>query len=126
MPNHEMLSPDAHKDLRIRQDRGSEYGDAVMSCITMPDEFRQVQSVYPILFRLSPERDSFTALAMFGFESGENLFLEGSRWDADYIPLAVDIQPFLIGSADGQGDKQVHIDMDSPRIAQGEGTRLFD
>lgn len=126
MPNHEMLNPDAHKDLRIRQERGSEYGDAVMSCITVPDEFRQVQDAYPILFRLSPERDAFTAVALFGFETGENLFLEGDRWAAGYIPLAIDIQPFLIGSADTQGEKQVHIDMDSPRIAQGEGVRLFD
>jgi hypothetical protein len=126
MSKHEMLNSEAHRDLRIRTERGEPYGDAVMSCLTVPDEFRQVQNEFPILFRLSPERDAFTALAMFGFETGENLFLEGDRWDARYVPLAIDIQPFLIGSPDEGGEKQVHIDLDSARIAEGEGVRLFD
>lgn len=65
---------------------------------------------------------------MFGFEPGENLFLDGDRWDARYRPLALEIQPFLIGHpATPGGDKQVHLDLDSPRIAPGgEGVRVFD
>jgi hypothetical protein len=100
----------------------------VMSCITVPDEFRRVQDDYAILFRLDIERDSFTALAMFGFENGENLYLEGNRWDAGYLPLAIDIQPFLIGGAPGSADRQVHVDMASPRVVAngGEGMRVFD
>ena len=120
MTDHALLTADTHRDLRIRTDRGVELGDAIMSCVTMPIEFRQVQDEYPILFRRSLERDAFTALAMFGFEAGENLFLDGARWDARYVPLAADIQPFLIG-----GD-QVHIDMAHPRVGGSDGTRLFD
>jgi hypothetical protein len=98
-----------------------------MCCITMPAEFRQVQNAYPILFRRNQERDSFTALAMFGFENGENLFLADGGWDARYIPLAVDIQPFLIGTSEAGGEaKQVHVDMASPRIGGDEGVRLFE
>lgn len=127
MSAHEILTSEAHRDLRIRTERGPELGDAVMSCVTVPTEFRKVQNEYPILFRLSVERDAFTALAIFGFETGENLFLDGGRWDARYRPLAMDIQPFLIGrQADEQGEKQVHIDLGSSRIGQGEGVRVFD
>lgn len=127
MSNHAVLTPEAHRDLRIRTDRGAELGDALMCCITVPDEFRRVQDEYPILFRQNLERDGFTALAMFGFEDGENLFLQDGRWDARYRPLAIDIQPFLIGqSAPDAPTKQVHVDLDSPRIAAGEGTRVFD
>jgi hypothetical protein len=126
MSSHAILTAEAHRDLRIREDRGPALGDAVMCCLTFPDEFRRVAAEYPILFRLNAERTDFTALAMFGFEDGENLFLEGDRWDADYVPLAIAIQPFLIGGADGAGAKQVHIDMGSPRIGGGEGVRLFD
>lgn len=125
--SHEILTSEAHRDLRVRTERSAELGDAVMSCVTVPAEFRQVQNEYPILFRLSVERDSFTALAIFGFEVGENLFLEDCRWDARYRPLAMEIQPFLIGrQADEQGEKQVHVDLASSRIGQGEGIRLFD
>jgi len=127
MSNHVVLTSEAHRDLRVRTERGAEFGDAVMSAIVVPTEFRQVQNEYPILFRLNPERDSFTALALFGFESGENLFLEDGRWDARYRPLAIDIQPFLIGMpADVAGEKQVHVDMTSPRIGTSEGMRVFD
>lgn len=127
MSRHAILTAEAHGELRVRRERGAELGDAVMSCVTVPSEFRQVQNEYPIVFRMNPERDSFTALAMFGFETGENLFLEGGRWDARYRPLAVEIQPFLIGMpADGAGARQVHIDLGSPRIGDGEGIRVFD
>jgi hypothetical protein len=127
MTNHVILTVEAHRDLRVHTDRGADIGDAVMCAIVVPSEFRQVQNEYPILFRLNPERDSFSAFAMFGFETGENLFLEDGRWDARHRPLAIDIQPFLIGMPTDGGDmKQVHIDIASSRIAGDEGTRLFD
>lgn len=126
MSDHAILTAEAHRDVRIREERGAALGDALMCCVTFPDEFRRVADDYPILFRLNAERDAFTALAMFGFSDGENLFLDGDHWDAGYVPLAVAIQPFLIGGADAAGDKQVHIDMASPRIGGGEGVRLFD
>ena len=121
---HRPLTPEDHADLRVSLDHGAEYGDAVMSCITVPDEFRRVQTEYPILFRRSDDRERFTALAIFGFENGENLFLRGNRWDAAYRPLAMAIQPFLIGG--GPQGKQVHIDMGSARVGAAEGMRLFD
>ena len=131
MSAHVILTREAHGDLRIRTERGEALGDAVMSCLVVPDEFRRVQEDYPILFRRNAERDGFTALAMFGFETGENLYLDGDRWDARNRPLAMEIQPFLIGGADPAAEKQVHLDMASPRIVQGvatsgEGVRVFD
>ena len=126
MPDHAILTPEEHRDLRIRTDRSDALGDAVMACITVPSEFRRVQTHYPILFQLDSARDSFSALAMFGFEPGENLFLTDAGWDARYRPLAIDSQPFLVGR--GAGDvRQVHIDMASRRIGlHGEGVRVFD
>lgn len=121
--SHAMLTAEVHQGLRVRRDRDSALGDAVMSCVTVPSEFRRVQAHYPILFRRNAERDAFTALALFGFQERENLFLEGGAWDADYVPLAVDIQPFLIGGA--EGTRQVHVDLASPRIG-GDGERVFD
>ncbi len=127
MSNHAILTAETHRDLRVRPERAPELGDGVMCCLTVPAEFRQVQNEYPILFRLDAERETFAAYAMFGFENGENLFLDGGRWDARYRPLAIDIQPFLIGQTDAaDADKQVHVDMNSPRIATSEGVRVFD
>lgn len=128
MNNHQVLTPKEHRDLRIHTDSGSELGDAVMACLTVPLEFRSVQSSFPIVFRRDVQTGEFSVLALFGFENGENLFLKDGRWDARYRPLAMAIQPFLIGQRNTEnGGSQVHVDMGHPRISTtGEGVRLFD
>ena len=128
MSNHQILNTADHADLRVHTGASADYGDAVMAALAVPDEFRKVQAHYPIVFRRDAQGGNFTALALFGFENGENLFLANDRWDAGYRPLAMDIQPFLFGrSADGSGDGQVHVDMDHARIStSGEGMRVFD
>ena len=129
MSQHQLLDSLNHRDLRVRTDSAAELGDGVMACLLMPAEFRQAQAHFPILFRRDQASGAFSAVALFGFENGENLFLEEGHWDAGYKPLAQAVQPFLIGrSADGQAGGQVHIDMASPRVLEtGEdGEALFD
>lgn len=128
MSNHQILNPADHTELRVHTEAGAEYGDAIMASLAIPEEFRAVQAHYPIVFRRDISSGAFSALAMFGFDNGENLFLEGNRWDARYRPLAHAIQPFLIGqAASGDVPAQVHIDMDHTRIStSGEGVRVFD
>jgi hypothetical protein len=128
MSRHAVVDSATHRLLRVRTGASAALGDAVMACFTMPSEFRRVQNEFPILFRRDLESGRFSALALFGFEDGENLFLTGRGWDARYRPLALAIQPFLVGrTADGAGPGQVHIDLDHPRVSDGEdGVRLFD
>jgi hypothetical protein len=128
MSAHTQLDPEIHRDLRINMGASAELGDGVMACLTFPDEFRRVQNEFPILFRKDIASGSFSALSLFGFEQGENLFLANGRWDARYKPLALAVQPFLIGrSPDPDRPAQVHVDLDHPRIASGGiGVRLFD
>ncbi|MGL6043593.1 MAG: SapC family protein [Sandaracinobacteroides sp.] len=128
MAAHQILNLADHRDLRIKTGAGPELGDATMACLAVPDEFRRLACEYPILFRYDTEQRSYSALALFGFEPGENLFLVDGQWDAACRPLAISVQPFLVGRPrDEGGQSQVHIDMDHPRIAtDGEGMRVFD
>ena len=129
MPNHQILNHEDHAALRVHVGAGAALGDAVMACLAVPAEFRRLVCDYPILFRQDIESGAFSALALFGFEPGENLFLDGDRWDAVNRPLAMLVQPFLVGrSRDGVGPGQVHIDMDHPRVLSGsdEGVKLFE
>lgn len=130
MTLHQILNPEDHRTLRVHVGAGAEFGDAVMAGIVVPPEFRRLACDYPILFRFDGERRSFTPVALFGFEPGENLYLVDGRWDATTRPLAMGVQPFLIGRLPGAADDgaaQVHIDMGHPRIAtNGEGVRVFD
>jgi hypothetical protein len=128
MSNHQILDLADHADLRIHVGPGEAFGDRVMACLAVPNEFRRLANDYPILFRFDPEQRNFSALALMGFEQNENLFLDGNSWHAAVKPLALAIQPFLVGrSRDPDAPAQVHIDLGHSRIAQnGEGVRLFD
>lgn len=88
-----------------------------MACLAVPAEFRRLACEYPILFRHNAETRSFSALALFGFEPSENLFVKQGIWDATCKPLAMAVQPFLVGRPQAnQGPAQVHIDMAHPRV----------
>jgi hypothetical protein len=131
MANIQLLNNVDHKDVRVRTSRSAELGDSVWYALTFPHEFRNVQRHYPIFFTKNPENGQFQAVAMFGFEKGENLFLDESGWDAMYVPLSIVRQPFLVGFQHQQEEGGVNtqtvisIDMDSPRISKDEGEPLF-
>ena len=111
-----------HKDLHVQTGRGAHFGDNVMSALTFPSEFRDVQACYPIVFRKGATGD-FEAHALFGFQDGENLFLGMHGWEAPYIPLAIERQPFLIGV---NGDElTVHVDLENPRLSATNDERVF-
>lgn len=111
-----------HKDLHVQTGRGARFGDDVMSALTFPAEFRDVQHCYPIVFRTSAD-GGFEAHALFGFQEGENLFLGAQGWEAPYVPLSIERQPFLIGV---QGsDMMVHVDLENPRLSDSQGERVF-
>lgn len=128
MSRHAVLTSDDHRDLRVSTGSSAAFGDCVDSCFTVPSEFRRLQHRYPILFRRDQTSGKYSALALLGFEPGENLYLEGDRWDADYKPMALSIPPLLVGRPSSpDGESQVHIDLDHPRIARGDdGVALFD
>ena len=117
MTNHVLLNNVDHQHLKVDRTRSEEMGDAVMSCIAYPNEFRKLQDHYPIVFARG---DIDCAMALMGLQKGENLFLSKEGWDAPYIPVALDMQPFLIGFSGTGADQQrvIHVDMNSPRIGE--------
>lgn len=130
MTSHTLLNNVDHKDLRVITTRSADYGDDVQCAITFSWEFRSVQAHYPILFTRDKATAELTAVALFGFEDKENLFLGDQAWDASYVPLTIRREPFLIGyqqSAAGSADADpvIHVDMNSPRLSDSEGEALF-
>ena len=131
MANHQLLDNVTHKNLRVITERSAWYGDDMAATITFPLEFRRVQAEYPIAFQKNAESGHFEPIAIFGFEEGENLFLGKDGWEADYVPLTIERQPFLIGftvNEDGGvplEEPVVHVDMDSPRISETDGVPVF-
>jgi hypothetical protein len=131
MANFQLLNNIDHKDLKINTRRSAELGDNQWYSVTFPAEFRNLQRYYPIFFIKNPNDGEFEAVAMFGVEDGENLFLNKNGWNASYIPLNIMRQPFLIGFQDkNQGGETVRepvvtVDMDNPRVNLEEGEPVF-
>lgn len=123
MTHSVLLNNIDHKDLRIITARHAKYGDNVMTALTFPQEFRNLQAHYPIVFFKSEDGTRFQSAALLGFQEGENLFLSEAGWDAAYVPLTVARQPFLIGNV--KGELLLHVDLDSPRVSQTQGQPLF-
>lgn len=130
MADFALLNNVDHQDVRIITDRSARYGDDVMLARTFPFEFRNVQAHYPILFQSDAEGGYFP-VALFGFQRGENLFLDQAGWQAGYIPAMIQREPFMIGlqeSATAGGSERTRvlsIDMDHPRVNTEVGEALF-
>ena len=130
MNNFALLNNVEHQDLRVITTRSAAYGDNVMFTITFPSEFRSVQAFYPILFHKSAGGDVWP-VALFGFQEGENLFLDDDGWHAGYIPAMIRREPFLIGYQKSRDASQpeplrvLSLDLDHPRVSRNEGQPLF-
>ena len=129
MADYALLNNVDHQDVRIVTERSARYGDAVMTAQTLPFEFRNVQAHYPILFQQDAE-GRFYPVALFGFEEGENLFLDETGWRAAYIPAMVRREPFLIGFKEsaqgGEPARMLSLDMAHPRVNSEVGEALFE
>lgn len=130
MANTVLLDNITHKNLKIRTGYSAEFGDSVNNVLIFPTEFAFIQREYPILFR-KDEDGNFQSVALLGFDKEENLFLQGDRWEARYVPAVQQRGPFLIGfrqkEIDGElvREPMVHVDLDHPRIGNTEGAAVF-
>ena len=128
MSQYEVLNSEKHRQIRVKTGYGAALGDAVMYAMTYPMEFRDIQSCYPILFTKDPNTGGFLAVALLGFEAGQNLFLRDDGWDAAYVPTLVKRQPFLITKSSESDTRPpvVSLDLDHPRVSRDEGEALFE
>jgi SapC protein len=126
-----MLNNITHKDLRVINRYGAEFGDNVGTVLTVPTEYEEIQREYPIFFRKDPATGEYQSIVLLGFSKDENLFLDGDRWDASYVPGIIARGPFLIGFQRQESDGEtrdapvIHVDLDHPRVSQTDGLPIF-
>jgi hypothetical protein len=131
MARFELLNNVAHKDLRVATHFGPEFGDALGMVPAYATEFAELQREYPIFFRRDPDSGGYQAVALLGFSAGENLFLDGRRWNASYIPGHISRGPFSIGFQEQQVEGElrrepvIHIDVEHARVTAGKGEAIF-
>lgn len=92
-------------------------------------ELQRLSATFPTFFIKNPDTGQFSLVCLFGFDKGENLFLEKGQWATQYIPLNMRRFPFALGSHkkdDGKAESVVLVDLDDPRVSEHEGEVLFN
>lgn len=131
MTRHVMLNNIQHKNLRVITRPGEQFGDNVSTVLTFPTEYADIQRDYPIFFRKDATTGEYSSMALLGLQKDENLYLQGDRWDAGYIPGVIARGPFLIGfqerneGGELRREPVIHVDLDHPRVSESEGERVF-
>jgi hypothetical protein len=92
-------------------------------------EFSDVCKEFPIVFvRAGKEadgRDQIAPIAVLGLMAGQDLYLAGERWRANYMPAVLRAYPFCIGRIDEQRFA-VCVDMAWPGAGTESGQALFE
>jgi hypothetical protein len=92
-------------------------------------EFSDACREYPLVFVRAGQDEQgkleAAPVAVFGLAQGENLFLDGDRWRADYIPAHLRAYPFAMARLDNQ-QYAVCVDRSWHGLSDTEGTALFE
>ena len=98
----ELLDANKHQSLKLTRGDFSDLMFAVNTAVVVPGELDQLVHEYPIFITRSPQSEQFQLSVLFGFESGQNLYLNGAKWHANFLPLDIVRRPFqLITPQDG-------------------------
>ena len=127
MVNLVTLDSQAHRNLRVSRHTSPQVAQ-VDAVSVVPREFQRLVAHYPIFFTKNADSARFEPAALLGFQKRENLFFVESRWDAAYVPLQFQRQPFslLPRAGAGQNSLDIALDMSSTQVLTGrDGERLF-
>jgi hypothetical protein len=94
-------------------------------------EFPQAALEFPIVFvetgRHDPAgRPMMSPAALLGLSHGENLHVEGGRWEARYIPAYIRRYPFSTATMPGASGTNVLVDEAWSGFSDGAGEPLFE
>lgn len=124
MTNVVKLNNIDHAGLRVV---AAGWGEGVNQVPVFPTEFEAVQRDFPIVFYRGTD-GAFEARALMGLDRGENLFLDGERWRARYVPALLARGPFTIGleaRAGGAPEPMIYVDLDDPSVMSEGGEPVF-
>jgi hypothetical protein len=89
-------------------------------------EFAQAALCFPIIFLpASTANPQVSPVAMLGLVPDHNLFVDGSKWDANYLPAFFRRMPYLTAPLPGTDQTAVYIDVQWPGLSDTEGEALF-
>ena len=120
-----------HRGLRLRTEFSAiERLAGFTSYMVTLAEFVDASHDFPIVFIKVDDSDDGKAqvapIALFGLQQGENLFIDGDEWSADFLPAAFRSFPFTLARVTNSDQWAVVMDRSWKGFSETEGKPLFD
>lgn len=124
----ELLDSVKHRELRINNQNYDYVQNKVNLSVVMVNELSSLIHEYPIFITQSQETGQLQLSAILGFDKGENLYLQGEKWQATYLPLDFLRRPFRLYMPEDATslNGQIAVDFDNPSVQLEQGEKLFD
>ncbi|MCW5666574.1 MAG: SapC family protein [Piscinibacter sp.] len=125
-----LLEPARHRPLKIGTLADFSIARGMHAVFLAATEIPQAALEFPVVFVHTGVRDeagraTVSPIALLGLSQGENLFVEGTRWEARYIPAFIRRYPFLTANLRGAPAPGVMIDRAWTGFSETEGEPLF-
>ncbi|MBU2918835.1 SapC family protein [Psychrosphaera sp. F3M07] len=123
---YELVNTEAHNDLKINHKNFNIKDNHVNACVVVASELSTLIHEYPI-FITKRDDGNYQLTALLGTETGENLYLDGSKWRSTYIPLDILRKPFhaFIPDNNDLSKGSIAIDISSENVGDPTGELLF-
>ena len=122
-----LIDPAAHRHLKLGTFADFSVTKHMHAVYIAATEFPLAALDFPIVFVNTGEAPNvvMSPIVLLGLVPNENLYIEGKRWDARYIPAFIRRYPFV--SANVRGTQQVGVMIDTAwsGISTTEGEPLF-
>ena len=121
------LNNTEHRQLRVSPAESFKHLNSVHMLPLLAQECGHAGNDFPVAFVKEEKSGWFRLVAVLGLQEGENLFVEGDKWQGMYMPAIVQIEPFkLINDAHRPEQLIAGLDTDSERVQETHGEALFD
>jgi hypothetical protein len=123
------LDRDAHRQLRLKLPVTDWRVAAKLNAIFIAAvEFGDVAREYPIVFVRAGQdetgKELIAPIAVLGLTQEHNLYLDGAKWNANYVPAVIRSFPFAIGRIDAERFA-ICVDMGWAGVNNLEGEAVF-
>lgn len=124
----QLLDKVKHKDIKINTQAVNVLQNQVNVAFVVVNELSTITHEFPIFITKNPNTGQFQLVALLGFKSGENLFIQDGKWQATYLPLDILRRPFqaMLEKEDDTSTGRIAIDMSSEQVQTDKGEGLFN
>jgi hypothetical protein len=127
----ELLDATRHRGRRLKELTDWSIARELHAMFLTATEFTQAAFDYAIVFVQAGETDTkgrprVSPVVLLGLEPGENLYVEGPRWNARYLPAFMRRYPFFSAPVQGLDRPGVFIDTAWAGFNETEGQPLFE